>query len=71
MDISTTNYEFTHGRKPRGEGFWAFRFQRDMADGTARESVEFAPGEMTYAKAKKWAITAARVMKADRVAVAT
>lgn len=66
MEVSTTNYEFTHGRKPRGEGFWAFQFYKG-----GKDTIEFAPGEMTYAKAKKWAITAARVMKADRVAVAT
>jgi hypothetical protein len=71
MTISTTNYEFTHGRKPRGKGYWAFRFQKDMADGTAKESVEFAPSEMQYADAKRWAIQTAKANGVSRVAVAT
>lgn len=25
--ISTSNYEFTYGRKPRGDGYWAFFFR--------------------------------------------
>ena len=26
IEISTTNYEFSHGKKPRGYGKWAFFF---------------------------------------------
>jgi hypothetical protein len=71
MTINTSNYEFTHGRKPRGKGYWAFRFQKDMADGTADESVVFAPGDMKYAEAKRWAIQVAKANGVSRVAVAT
>ena len=47
MQVSTSNYEFTHGKKPRGYGQWAFFF-----DG------ESAPFWYTgsYAEAKKMAI---------------
>jgi hypothetical protein len=64
MIISTSNYEFTHGRKPKGTGFWAFNFWKD-----GKHTTLFAPGEQTYASAKKWAIITARVMRSDRVAV--
>jgi hypothetical protein len=29
VDVSTTNYEFAHGKKPRGYGYWAFYFGSD------------------------------------------
>ena len=28
IDFSTDEYEFAHGKKPRGEGMWAFFFDR-------------------------------------------
>jgi len=68
MDISTTNYEFTHGRKPRGEGCWAFQFYKG-----GKDTLEFTPGPFgcSYSAAKKWAIKRAKEIGADRVAVAT
>ncbi len=66
MKISTTNYEFTHGRKPRGEGCWAFQFFQGRHD-----VIVFAPGYTMYRDAKAWAIRHAKVIGADRVAVAT
>lgn len=71
MEISTTNYEFTHGRKPRGEGCWAFQFFKAFGLCGGSDTIEFAPAEMTYAKAKRWAIARAKEIGADRVAVAT
>ena len=44
--VHTTDFEFAHGRKPRGEGTWAFFFDR-------RASVEqafWATGSFTEAK---------------------
>lgn len=75
MTISTTNYEFTWGRKPRGKGVWAFQFFKDGKD-TIKffEESDFEGdcwGEQTYAKAAKWAIRHAKLIGADRVAVAT
>jgi hypothetical protein len=66
MDISTSNYEFAHGRKPSGKGYWAFTFWKD-----GKHNTEFAPGDLTYGAAKRWAIVAAKVLGADRVAVAS
>lgn len=40
MRFETSKYEFSHGKKPRGNGYWAFLFQ--MADGS--EQVWFCPG---------------------------
>jgi len=44
VTVSTTEYEFAHGRKPRGYGLWVFYF----AGG-------FAHIQGTYAEAKKQA----------------
>ncbi len=66
MTISTTNYEFTHGRKPRGEGNWAFQFFQGSHD-----VIVFAPCYTMYRDAKAWAIRHAKVIGAERVAVAT
>jgi len=32
MHIKTENYEWTHGRKPRGDGHWAFEIKLFMGD---------------------------------------
>jgi hypothetical protein len=53
--IDTTEYRFTHGQAPRGTGHWAFDFFRDGACHTA-----FAPGQMTLAEAKRWALREAK-----------
>lgn len=68
MTINTNEYEFTHGKAPRGEGYWAFQFYRM---GVGLIVTEFAPGGQTYGAAKKWAIAKAKEIEADRVAVAT
>jgi hypothetical protein len=47
MEVSTTEYEFSHGKNPRGTGQWAFFF-----DG---ESEPFWHTG-SYAEAKKMAI---------------
>ena len=44
--FSTTTYEFSHGRKPRGRGTWAFEIKGD---------VWFAFTDSTFADAKKQA----------------
>ena len=71
MTVSTINtfyYEFTHGKAPRGEGHWAFRFYNRMG---GLMVTEYAPGKMTCGAAKKWAIARANAIGADRVEVAT
>ena len=41
----TSRYEWIHGRKPRGNGAWAFLIAGNVV---------FAPGPMTYTAAKRW-----------------
>lgn len=48
INFNTTQYEFSHGRKPRGYGGWAFV----VTEGSP-EPV-WAPGSMTFADAKRW-----------------
>lgn len=62
--ICTENYEFSHGKKPRGTGMWAFDFGRRGAWTT-----EFAPRTMSYSEACKWAKAFAKQLGADRVSV--
>jgi hypothetical protein len=66
MNVSTTSYEFTYGRKPRGEAHWAFQFYKGGSD-----TIAFAPSELSYGKAKQWAIAKAQELGADRVSVCT
>ena len=53
MDINTAQYEFSHGKKPRGQGFWWFRITgtdgagkyttaEHSANGTMREAARIA-----------------------------
>ena len=53
MEIQTAKYEFSHGRKPRGAGYWAFLLtafdgdgayctEQRMARGTLREALRVA-----------------------------
>lgn len=56
VEVSTTRYERVHGRKPRGNGLWAFYF-----DPVGNEPI-FAPSAMNYTDAVKWASLKARNM---------
>lgn len=49
IEFSTTRYEFSHGRKPRGRGMWAFEY---TPRGQTQERIIFAPGNMTLTEAK-------------------
>ena len=76
MTVSTSNYEFTWGRKPSGKGVWAFQFFKGGKDTIEffEEAADYTGdcwGEQTYAKAKRWAVAYAAKIGADRVAVAT
>lgn len=56
VEVSTSEFEFAHGRKPRGRGGWGFFFGDDRA-----AEVEWAPGGgILYADAKRWAIEEAK-----------
>ena len=50
MRIETTTYEWSHGKKPRGFGLWAF----DLHLGGGKVETVFAPGYQSITTAKKW-----------------
>jgi len=51
INVYTHKFKFSHGKEPRGRGFWAF----DIAGETV-----YSKGSMTYADAKKMAIEKAK-----------
>jgi len=63
--VSTRDYEFSHGKKPRGFGSWAFAF--DGKDDVG--SVWWAPAPSTYTAAVKAARAEARKRNARDVEV--
>jgi hypothetical protein len=55
VEVSTTAYQFAHGKAPRGRGYWAFEFPgQSPANGPW-----FVPGEQTYSDAKRAAVAEA------------
>lgn len=54
VEVNTRDFEFSHGRKPRGSGSWAFFFKRDDDVSNAF----WAQG--SYTEAKKAAIAEAK-----------
>ena len=52
--VHTTDFEFAHGRKPRGEGTWAFFFHRRATT----EHAFWANG--SYSEAKRQAVEYAK-----------
>ena len=47
--MSAERYEFTHGRRPRGEGYWAF----ELRAGDRKRQIFI---NATYAEARKQAL---------------
>jgi hypothetical protein len=64
-NYSTREYEFTHGRQPRGFGNWAFFFDGDRTNGGAF----WFHGQ--YGAARKAATVEARRRGAEDVEVGT
>ncbi len=60
MTISTTSYEFAHGRKPRGRGYWFFFFDGNQ-DVTNRAFTFQSAGNMPYSEALRDAKAMARI----------
>jgi len=56
VEVRTNRYERVHGKKPRGNGMWAFYFDAISGDPI------FTPGTMNYTDAVKWASLKARQM---------
>jgi len=51
METNTQQYEFSHGRKPRGEGYWAFRLTGTDGNGRYTSETYFEHGKLGEAKA--------------------
>lgn len=60
IQVSTSEYEFSHGKKPRGYGQWAFFFDND-------KEPFWATGK--YGDAKKMAVAYAVTKKHSRIKV--
>jgi hypothetical protein len=61
VQVSTAQYEFAHGRKPRGTGDWAFFFDGDRAP--------FWVVGVSFTEARKHAVTVAAERGVSRVEV--
>jgi len=48
IEFTTSRYRMSHGKEPRGEGYWAFEFSWSPEP-------QFAPGLQTLGQAKVWA----------------
>ena len=55
IEVKTSEYEFSHGKKPKGTGHWAFWMGRDSAD---ISKAHWFTGK--YGDAKKRAMAMAR-----------
>lgn len=72
MEISTSAFQFAHGKRPRGVGQWAFEITYlKNGPGTLTREVFFAPAMLGYGEAKKWAIKKSRELGAVHLAVAS
>lgn len=60
-EVSTSQYEFAHGRQPRGTGTWAFFFDRNTQ--------AFWVPNASYSEARRQAVQAARAGGYSRVEV--
>lgn len=51
IEFNTSQYQFSHGRAPRGRGGWAFAPTANPRS----EDIYWAPGSLTYGEAKRHA----------------
>ncbi len=58
--VHTEQFEWSHGKKPRGTGGWAFQFDKDSEP-------YFPKGSLTYAEAKRQAMAEGRRRGASRI----
>jgi hypothetical protein len=59
--VSTSKFEFAHGKKPKGKGSWAFKIGN---------KTEFIPGSLDYGVAKSKAIALAKEKGVSQISVA-
>ena len=56
MTTNTSEYEFSHGHKPRGQGTWAFEMTFTDDNGSFCTETRFANGTMAAARADAWLV---------------
>ena len=68
VEFITTEYQFSHGRTPRGRGSWAFQVGSTIFWATS-EVNGVRSSSMTYSEAKRIAADRARAAGVRRVQV--
>lgn len=68
IEVSTEQYQWAHRDTPRGRGSWGF-----YMGGSGRWLADpvFAPSQMLYSAAKKWAMQQARAQGFTQIVVAS
>lgn len=77
MRVNTSNFQFAHGKQPRGTGLWAFEFKmpRRVIRHSAQHETVVPERTLTlwhngaYGEASRLAQTAARQLKATSVSL--
>jgi hypothetical protein len=65
LDFATDQFEWSHGKKPRGHGLWMFQLSLMRVDGRRACRVETFEFNGSYGDAKRAAVKHARSMKAE------
>ena len=66
--IETSQYEWVHGKAPRGRGYWGFTFGSKKIQDDSQ--TWFACGEMLFSEAAKLALAEAQTRGTSIVSVA-
>jgi|WetSurMetagenome_2_1015567.scaffolds.fasta_scaffold1208460_2 hypothetical protein len=73
FNITTTQYEFSHGKRPKGRGYWAFGFMNSPFHPRSllKDVGEpwFAPGDILYSEALRMAKEEAKRRKTHEIIV--
>lgn len=54
MQMNTNEFEASHGRKPRGDGYWGFDLTFTDGEGRYSKETAWAHGTLTQARAAAW-----------------
>ncbi len=56
VTVSSTEYTNSHGKAPRGTGYWMFEVTFDSMAALGKKAQFQVPTAMTYTEAKKWVL---------------
>ena len=65
VEVSTTQWEFAHGRRPSGRGYWLFQ----MGDQSRLDELFQVPGLVVFSEARRQAVREAVRRGVHRVSV--